>query len=339
MGTRLLEVRDLKKYFPVNNGLLSSMLGRQRVLHAVDGVSFEIREGETFGLVGESGCGKSTTGKMIVRLVEPTGGNILFADRDIAGLSGPGLREMRRHMQIVFQNPYASLDPRWTVEQILAEPLLTHRIVPRKQLKAKVGELLELVGLDPDYMYRYPHMFSGGQRQRIGLARALAVNPRLLVADEPVSALDVSIQAQILNLMQDLRAKFNLSILFISHDLNVVRYLSDRVGVMYLGKLVEVAPVEELYVNPLHPYSQALLSAIPVASLRRERKQIVLEGEVPSPLNPPSHCPFRTRCRFAMPICAEVDPPLVYSGKEHIVACHLLGNANEPQNTRAASLP
>ena len=304
----------------IGGGLMPGVLSKPRLLRAVDGITFDIREAETFGLVGESGCGKSTTGKMIVRLLEPTGGNIFFGDRDISKLTGRALWEMRRNVQIIFQNPYASLDPRWSVKQILAEPLLAHNLVARDEITARVSELLQKVGLDPDYMYRYPHQFSGGQRQRIGLARALAVNPRLLVADEPVSALDVSIQAQILNLMQDLQETLRLSILFISHDLSVVRYLSNRVGVMYLGRLVEVAPVEELYTNAAHPYTQALLSSIPVASVRRNRKPIILEGEVPSPMNPPSHCHFRT-LPDAMPICASEDP--MPTEIRHWVACHL----------------
>jgi oligopeptide/dipeptide ABC transporter ATP-binding protein len=324
MEVSLVQVRNLKKYFPAGGGLLPGFLGRRRVVHAVDGVSFDVRQGETFALVGESGCGKSTTGKLILRLLDPTAGTILFEGRDIAQLAGPELRSMRGKIQTIFQNPYASLDPRWTVQKILAEPLLTHRIVPRPQLKARVAELLTSVGLDPDYMYRYPHQFSGGQRQRIAIARALAVGPHLLVADEPVSALDVSIQAQILNLIQDLQERFRLSILFISHNLSVVRYLSDRVGVMYLGKLVEAAPVEDLFLRPTHPYTRALLSAIPVPSAHRRSEQIVLEGDVPSPLDPPSACRFRTRCPYVMKVCAEIEPQPIDIGAEHLVACHLV---------------
>lgn len=323
MVNELLQVRDLKKYFPAGGGFLPGIVSKRRLLHAVDGVSFDIRESETFGLVGESGCGKSTTGKLILRLIDPSSGSILFDDKDISKLSGESLKEMRKRIQIIFQNPYASLDPRWTVEKIITEPLNAHGVVPRSEMKNRVAELLETVGLDPDYMYRFPHQFSGGQRQRIGLARALAVKPSLLVADEPVSALDVSIQAQVLNLMQDLQEKFNLSILFISHNLSVVKYLSDRVGVMYLGKLVEVAPVEELFNQPVHPYTQALLSAIPVPSLHHKTQQTVLEGDVPSPLNPPSFCRFRTRCPKVSSICAEIEPLPVDIGNEHIVSCHL----------------
>ncbi|MCL5256984.1 MAG: ABC transporter ATP-binding protein [Chloroflexi bacterium] len=322
MANQLLQVQDLKKYFPAG-GTLSGIFGKRRYVHAVDGVSFDIRGGETFGLVGESGCGKSTTGKLILRLIDPSSGNILFGNKDIAKLSGQSLKEMHKRIQIIFQNPYASLDPRWTVQKILTEPLIAHDVVPRSEMKNKVAELLEAVGLDPDYMYRFPHQFSGGQRQRIGLARALAVSPSLLVADEPVSALDVSIQAQILNLMQDLQERLNLSILFISHNLSVVKYLSDRVGVMYLGKLVEVAPVEELFNNPVHPYTQALLSAIPVPSLHVKKQMIQLEGDVPSPVNPPSNCHFRTRCPKFSNICAEVEPVPVRVGEDHVVACHL----------------
>lgn len=324
MEQALLRVQDLEKRFPTGSSLFAKVLGTQQYIHAVDGVSFDIHPSETFGLVGESGCGKSTTGKLIVRLLDPTSGSILFDNQDISKLSGPALKEMRRKIQIIFQNPYASLDPRWSIERAIGEPLDTHAIVHRKERRDKVAELLEAVGLDPDYMYRYPHQFSGGQMQRIGLARALAVRPDLLVADEPVSALDVSIQAQILNLMQDLQEQFNLSILFISHDLSVVRYISERVGVMYLGRLVEVAPVEELFARPAHPYTQALLSAIPVASIRKKQEPIILTGEVPSPVNPPSKCRFRTRCPFVMDICAEVDPPVVQISEGHHAACHLL---------------
>ncbi len=320
----LLTVQGLVKHFPINQGLFGFLRQPQRV-HAVDDVNFSIREGETFGLVGESGCGKSTTGRLIVRLLDPTGGHILFEGKDIADLGGAELKHMRRYLQILFQNPYASLDPRWSIRRSLAEPLIAHNILPRQDITDRIAQLLQSVGLSPDYMYRYPHQFSGGQIQRIGLARALAVGPKLLVADEPVSALDVSIQAQILNLIQDLQEQSRLSILFISHDLSVVRYLSDRVGVMYMGKLVEVATVEELFTNPAHPYTQALMSAIPVPSIRRKRRDaIVLQGEVPSPLKPPSHCRFRTRCPFVMDICSQVDPPAVKIHDEHIVACHLV---------------
>ena len=329
MSEAILEVRDLVKHFPVDGGL-ASMFGEKRQVHAVDGVSFEIRKSETFGLVGESGCGKSTTGKMIVRLLEPTGGSILFDNQDIAHLSGASLKAMRRQIQIIFQNPFASLDPRWSVERSLAEPLITHNLVPRKQIKERVAELLEMVDLDADYMYRYPHQFSGGQIQRIGLARALAVNPAVLVADEPVSALDVSVQAQILNLIQDLQDQTELSILFISHDLSVVRYLSDRVGVMYLGQIVEVAPVDELFANPAHPYTQALMSAIPEPTVNRKREQIVLTGEVPSPIHPPSGCRFRTRCPHVMDICADVEPPAITLRDGHYATCHLLTEDAKP---------
>jgi len=328
MEKPLLQVRDLVKHFPARKGLLQGILSEKLEVHAVDGVTFVIRESETFGLVGESGCGKSTTGKLIVRLLQPTSGSIIFDNQDIADLSGRALKRMHRQTQIIFQNPYASLDPRWSTQRIVAEPLITHDIVPRNQIRDRVAQLLVAVGLDPDYMYRYPHQFSGGQIQRISLARALAVNPVLLVADEPVSALDVSIQAKFLNLMQDLQEQFHLSVLFISHDLSVVRYLSDRVGVMYLGRLVEVAPVEELFTNPVHPYTQALLSAIPVPSMKKKQDPIFLEGEVPSPLKPPSNCRFRTRCPYVMDICARVDAPDVEVSDDHHVACHLAADVS-----------
>jgi len=331
MERALVEVRDLKKYFPAGGGFLPGIITKKREVHAVDGVSFDIRHSETFGLVGESGCGKSTTGKLILRLIEPSSGDIFFEGQDMSTLSKEALRKMRTRIQMIFQNPYASLDPRWTVEKIVAEPLITHNVVPKRQLREKVVDLLEAVGLEADQMYRFPHQFSGGQRQRIGLARALALNPSLLVADEPVSALDVSIQAQILNLIQDLLEKRRLSILFISHDLSVIKYISDRVGVMYLGKLVETAPVEELFDRPFHPYTQALLSAIPVASLHKKKEPIILEGDVPSPINPPSHCRFRTRCPRFHDRCAEIDPPMVDLGNDHVVVCHLASDIKDSQ--------
>ncbi len=323
MAGALLQVSRLKKYFPTSSGGFLGVFGQRRKIHAVDDISFSINRSETFGLVGESGCGKSTTGLLILKLIEPTGGRVLYEGRDLSTLSGQSLRNMRRHIQIVFQNPYASLDPRWTVEKILCEPLLTHRIVAKHQVREKVADLLEAVNLDADHMYRFPHQFSGGQRQRIGIARALAVDPGLLVADEPVSALDVSVQAQILNLIQDLREQFQLSILFISHDLNVVKYLSHRVGVMYMGKLVEVAPVDELFEQPAHPYTQALLSAIPVASLHKKKDRTILEGDIPSPINPEPLCRFRTRCPKFHARCGEVEPQRIHIGNDHFVVCHL----------------
>ena len=323
-ATPLLQVSNLTKYFPVGGGILPGLLSRQRQVYAVDGVDFRIRPRETFGLVGESGCGKSTIGKMILRLIPPTNGEILFQGTNILEAAKDQRDDLHRRIQIIFQNPYASLDPRWTVERIVAEPLLTHRIVHRRQLRDRVAQLLLAVGLEPDYMNRYPHQFSGGQRQRIGLARALAVSPSLLVADEPVSALDVSIQAQILNLLQDLQEKYALALLFISHDLSVVKYISDRIGVMYLGRLMETAPVEELFDRPLHPYTRALLSAIPEPTVHRNTQRIILEGDVPSPLNPPSHCRFRTRCPDAFDRCAREDPVMKEIAPDHQVACHLV---------------
>jgi peptide/nickel transport system ATP-binding protein/oligopeptide transport system ATP-binding protein len=323
MADAILQVSGLKKYFPANDGIFSGLIGRRRKIHAVDGISFTIGRSETFGLVGESGCGKSTTGLLILKLIQPNAGQIVYEGRDLSTMTGQSLRTMRKHIQIVFQNPFASLDPRWTVEKILGEPLLTHRIVPKNQIRAKIADLLEAVNLETDHMFRFPHQFSGGQRQRIGIARALAVNPGLLVADEPVSALDVSIQAQILNLIQDLREQYQLSILFISHDLNVVKYLSHRVGVMYMGKLVEVAPVDELFEHPAHPYTQALLSAIPVASRHKEKKRIILEGDIPSPINPEPLCRFRTRCPKFHSRCSEVEPQQIHIGNDHFVVCHL----------------
>jgi oligopeptide/dipeptide ABC transporter ATP-binding protein len=309
----LVRVRQLVKHFPVE--------GSDDVVRAVDGVTFEIFEGETLGLVGESGCGKSTVGRCLLRLIEPTAGEVVFDGRDVRALSRRELRELRREMQIIFQDPYASLNPRLKVRAIVGEPLVIHGLKDKEQRRERVAELLKKVGLDPDYMNRYPHEFSGGQRQRIGIARALALNPKLIVADEPVSALDVSVQAQVVNLLQDLQGEFGLTYLFISHGLAVVEHISTRVAVMYLGRIVEVASAEELYARPLHPYTQALLSAIPIPDPQRKRDRIILTGDVPTPINPPSGCRFRTRCPMAIAECAQIDPDLREISDGHTVAC------------------
>lgn len=315
---RLLEVEDLKKYYPVTGGLLHRHLGDIR---AVDGVSFDIKEGETLGLVGESGCGKSTLGRTVIRLEEPTAGRIVYRGIEVTKLDKKGLRQLRREIQIIFQDPNSSLDPRMTIGQSIGEALLIHGVGDERERAKRVARLLERVGLEAGHAQRYPHEFSSGQRQRVGIARALATNPKLIIADEPVSALDVSIQAQILNLLLDLGREFNLSYLFIAHDLAVIRHVSQRVAVMYLGKLVELARTGELFATPLHPYTEALLSAIP--SLRQRKGRILLPGSVPSPLNPPPGCRFNTRCRRVMPICRQVEPPLKDLGRGHLVACHL----------------
>jgi oligopeptide/dipeptide ABC transporter ATP-binding protein len=314
----LLALEGVQKHFPVGGGL-----GRGPVLRAVDGVDLTVAPGETLGLVGESGCGKSTLARCIVRLHEPTAGRILFDGRDLTALRARDLRPLRRDLVMVFQDPHASLNPRKRVGEIVAMPLRVHGSVSGEALRSRVGELLELVGLSPSHAQRYPHEFSGGQRQRIGLARALATNPRLVVCDEPVSALDVSIQAQILNLLRDLQRDLGLTLVFIAHDLGVVRHVSDRVAVMYLGRIVELAPVDELYERPLHPYAEALLSAVPVPEPDAPETGIVLEGDVPSPIDPPSGCRFHPRCRYATDICRSVDPPLAAGdGLSHPVACH-----------------
>jgi oligopeptide/dipeptide ABC transporter ATP-binding protein len=309
----LVRVRALVKHFPV--------AGSDDVVRAVDGVTFEILRGETLGLVGESGCGKSTVGRCLLRLIEPTAGEVLFDGRDVLGLGRAGLRALRREMQIIFQDPYASLNPRMTVLAIVSEPLKIHGLGDKAERRERVAELLRKVGLDPDYMNRYPHEFSGGQRQRIGIARALALNPKLIVADEPVSALDVSVQAQVVNLLQDLQQEFGLTYLFISHGLAIVEHISTRVAVMYLGRIVEVASSIELYAQPLHPYTQALLSAIPIPDPQRKRERIILSGDVPTPINPPSGCRFRTRCPIAIEDCARIDPELREITPGHTVAC------------------
>jgi len=318
-GTPLIQVNNLKKWFPIRGGILSRTVG---YVKAVNDVSFYVNRGEVLGLVGESGSGKTTVGRTILRLIEPTEGEVIFDGTDVVALSKPELRPFRRRMQIIFQDPFASLNPRMTVGDIIAEPLIIHRLVKTPQERTdRVAELLKLVGLSPDHMRRYPHEFSGGQRQRIGIARALAVDPEFIVADEPVSALDVSIQAQVVNLLQDLKDELGLTLLFIAHDLAVVEYVSDRIAVMYLGKIMEVAPASELYTNPQHPYSEALLSAVPVPDPTIKRERIVLEGDIPSPINPPSGCVFRTRCRYAIPECAETVPELREVSPGHYKAC------------------
>jgi oligopeptide transport system ATP-binding protein len=318
----LVEVRGLKMWFPINQGILIQR--RIGDIKAVDGLDFSVRKGETLGLVGESGCGKSTTGRSILQLYRPTGGQVLFEGTDLTKLKGEALRRMRRRMQMIFQDPYASLNPRMTVGNIIGEPLEVHNILKGKERKERVQELLEVVGLNPYFINRYPHEFSGGQRQRIGVARALAVQPDFIVCDEPISALDVSIQAQIINLLEELQEKFGLTYLFIAHDLSVVRHISDRVAVMYLGKIAELTTRDELYNNPQHPYTKALLSAVPIPDpvVEEKRRRIILEGDVPSPANPPSGCHFRTRCPVRMDVCSEVDPEFRNIGAEHWVACH-----------------
>lgn len=321
----LLEVKNLKKHFPITKGFFSSrVVGNVK---AVDGVSFFIRKGETLGLVGESGCGKTTTGRTVLRAYEPTGGEIWFQDREMGRVNVPELerdevKKLHRNMQMIFQDPYSSLNPRMTLLQIVGEPLFVNKVARGGELQDRVAELLEVVGLRPEYMTRYPHAFSGGQRQRIGVARALALNPQLVVCDEPVSALDVSIQAQTLNLLQDLQEQFGLTYLFIAHDLSVIEHISDRVAVMYVGKLVEHADTRELFINPLHPYTEALLSAVPRPDPRIKTEPIVLPGDVADPANPPSGCYFHPRCEYAIDRCAEEEPQLRELAKDHYVSCH-----------------
>ena len=317
MSAALLRVRELRKYFPVRGGFM----GKRAYVHAVEGVDLDIQKGETVGLVGESGCGKSTLGRLILRLIEADAGQIEFMGEDVRALKRRGLRALRRHMQIIFQDPYASLNPRMTVGEAIGEGLLIHRMAKARERQQRVAELLEIVGMNAAHASRYPHEFSGGQRQRIGIARALALEPQLIVADEPVSSLDVSIQAQILNLLLDLQQRFGMAYLFISHDLRVVRHLSDRVAVMYLGRIVEWAPAEELYRQAQHPYTQALLSAVPEPG--RQQQRVMLEGDVPSPISPPAGCPFHPRCPLAVEVCSREQPELREVRSQHFSACHL----------------
>jgi oligopeptide transport system ATP-binding protein len=319
----LLSVRNLQKYYTLSGGFFAREVNR---IHAVNGITLDIAPGETLGLVGESGCGKSTTGRCIVRLIEPSAGEIRFQGRDVTTIDGEELRALRRDMQIIFQDPFSSLNPRHTVGGIIGEALVIHRLTKtRREFDDRVVELLETVGLRADHRSRFPHEFSGGQRQRIGIARALAVEPKLIVCDEPVSALDVSIQAQVINLLEDLQEKFRLTYLFIAHDLSVVEHISNRIAVMYLGRIVELASARALYEHPTHPYTEALLSAVPIPDPKLKRRRIVLKGDVPNPLRPPSGCHFRTRCPLAEPRCAESAPVLRETAPGHFVACHVRG--------------
>ncbi len=320
MNNQLISVRNLIKYFPIKKGVFRRTVGW---IKAVDNINFDIYNGETLGLVGESGCGKSTTALTILRLEEPTSGEIIFLGENIAIVNKKQMRSYRKDLQIIFQDPYSSLDPRMKIKNIIAEGLVTHNLLDNRTRPKRVGELLERVGIPPDYMDRFPHEFSGGQRQRIGIARALALNPKIIICDEAVSALDVSIRSQIINLFKELQKEFNLTYLFIAHDLSVIKYISDRVAVMYLGKIVEIAPKNIFFDNTLHPYAQALVSAVPVPNPNFKRKRILLKGDVPSPANPPTGCRFHPRCQKVMEVCFNVEPQLKEIEKGHFVSCHL----------------
>lgn len=315
----LLEVKDLKKHYPIKKGLFGKQVG---AVKAVDGVSFSIQPGETLGIVGESGCGKSTTGRAILRLIEPTAGEVLFDGQDIRKLPPDEMRKFRTNMQIVFQDPYASLDPRWTVQRTLEEPLRTHLKLSEAEIKDRIAELMSVVGLAPYHASRFPHEFSGGQRQRIGIARALALRPKFVVCDEPVSALDVSIQSQVLNLLKKLQKELKLTYIFIAHGLPAVKHISDRIAVMYLGKIVELAERDELFANPRHPYTEALLSAVPIPDPTQRKERIVLQGDLPNPANPPSGCHFHTRCPYVQDVCRQTAPTLTEGAAGHFVSCH-----------------
>jgi len=333
-GKVVVRVEDLRKHFPIHRGMIISR--QVGAVKAVDGVSFNIHEGETLGLVGESGCGKSTTGRAILQIQRPTSGRVFFEDIELTSLKSEALRPLRQKMQMIFQDPYSSLNPRHTIGKIVGEPMVVHKVGNEQEINQRVFELLDLVGLKEMHVRRFPHEFSGGQRQRIGIARALALNPKFIVCDEPISALDVSIQAQVVNLLEDLQKQFQLTYLFIAHDLSMVKHISHRVAVMYLGKIVELADRKTLFTEPLHPYTKALISAVPTPNpeLERKRRRIILEGEVPSPANPPKGCVFSTRCPVAEPICSQIEPAYLEVAPRHSVACHLIKpNAEEPKVT------